>query len=207
MSMYVDEDGQLKPALAAFKAAVADLCDQTPTLHHSSLLRADSLYWQLECAVGGANPAAGSGTSKSRPPIWTDALDLKQEIDLGVSDWCSGTNTPAKLRWLVNAKWRPQDVATLERYTKSLALWCARIEELFNPRHVKHISAACPACGETHAYRRDPLEPDKHVRVPALQIVTEQGCTCIVCHATWAPDLYMHLCRVLGFELPAGVLE
>lgn len=203
--MTTPEDGQIKPALAAFKAAVADLCDQTPTLHHSSLIRADSLYWQLECAVGGANPAAGSGTSKSRPPIWTDALDLKQEIDTGVSEWCSGTNTPAKLRWLTNAKYRPQDTGLLEKRTNTIAIWCTRIEELFNPPHVKHISAPCPACGNTHAYRRD--NTGEHVRVPALQIIAEHGCTCIVCHATWAPDHYLHLCRVLGFDLPAGVLE
>lgn len=203
--MTTPEDGQVKPALAAFKAAVADLCDQTPTLHHSSLIRADSLYWQLECAVGGANPAAGSGTSKSRPPIWTDALDLKQEIDTGVSEWCSGTNTPAKLRWLTNAKYRPQDTGLLEKRTNTIAAWCTRIEELFNPPHVKHISAPCPACGNTHAYRRD--NTGEHVRVPALQIIAEHGCTCVVCHANWQPDHYLHLCRVLGFDLPAGVLE
>lgn len=203
--MTTPEDGQVKPALAAFKAAVADLCDQTPTLHHSSLIRADSLYWQLECAVGGANPAAGSGTSKSRPPIWTDALDLKQEIDTGVSQWCSGTNTPAKLRWLTNAKYRPQDTGLLEKRTNTIATWCTRIEELFNPPHIKHISAPCPACGNTHAYRRD--NTGEHVRVPALQIIAEHGCTCVVCHANWQPDHYLHLCRVLGFDLPAGVLE
>jgi hypothetical protein len=205
MTEHVDEDGQLKPALAAFRAAVADLCDQTPTLHHSSLIRADSLYWQLQCAVGGANPAAGSGTSKSRPPIWTDALDLKNDIDTGVSQWCSGTNTPAKLNWLTNAKYRPQDTSLLEKRTAAITDWCDRIEKLFNPPHVKHISAPCPACNATHAYRRDPDEHDKHIRVPALQVIAEHGCTCTVCHATWPPYLYLHLCRLLGFELPPGM--
>lgn len=202
-----NEDGNLKPALAAFRAAVTDLCDQTPTLHHSSLIRADSLYWQLECAVGGNQPGPGTGASKSRPPIWTDALDLKQAIDTGVSEWCSGTNTPSKLRWLANAKWRPQDTALLEKRTNTIAEWCDRIEELFNPPHVKHLSAPCPACGATHAYRKDPDEPDKRIRVPALQIIAERGCTCVVCHATWEPTHYLHLCRVMGYDLPEGVLE
>jgi hypothetical protein len=45
------------------------------------------------------------------------------------------------------------------------------------------------------------------VRVPALQIITELGCTCLVCRHTWGHELCLHLARVLGFETPAGVIE
>jgi hypothetical protein len=47
----------------------------------------------------------------------------------------------------------------------------------------------------------------KLVRVPALQIVADRGCTCQVCYHVWPPDLYTHLARVLGCGLPQGVLE
>ncbi|OBI82698.1 type VII secretion protein EccB [Mycobacterium sp. 1245805.9] len=41
------------------------------------------------------------------------------------------------------------------------------------------------------------------VHVPALQIITEIGCTRFVCRHTWGAELYMHLARVLGFGTPA----
>ena len=62
----------------------------------------------------------------------------------------------------------------------------------------------CPACNATAVYRRN--SAGENVRVPALQIIAEQGCTCLVCHASWTPDRYLLLCRVLGFDLPRGVL-
>lgn len=205
MTNPATEDGNLPAALAKFRAAVCDLIDQTPKLHNGKLVKADSLYWQLQCAVSGDRPAAGSGTSKSRPPIWTEAHDKKQEIDTGVSEWCSGTSTPQKLRWLANANYRPQDAALLDKRADTITTWCADIQDLFDPPHVKHLSAPCPACQATHTYRRN--DTGENVRVPALQIIAERGCTCVVCHATWAPDNYLWLCRVLGFDLPAGVLE
>jgi hypothetical protein len=53
-------------------------------------------------------------------------------------------------------------------------------------------------------YRRD--SAGELVRQPALQIVAEQGCTCQACRHCCTPDLYLHLCRVLGFDLPDGVI-
>ena len=47
----------------------------------------------------------------------------------------------------------------------------------------------------------------ERVRVPALQVIAEQGCTCVVCRTCWTPDRYLLLCRVLGFDLPAGCME
>jgi hypothetical protein len=37
--------------------------------------------------------------------------------------------------------------------------------------------------------------------------MTNIGCTCQHCGAHWTPDRSLFLCRLLGFELPAGVLE
>jgi hypothetical protein len=63
----------------------------------------------------------------------------------------------------------------------------------------------CLACGAITVYRRD--SAGELVRQPALQIVAEAGCSSIDRRYTWAPSHYLHLCRVLGLELPAGVLE
>ncbi|BDE13500.1 hypothetical protein Mkiyose1665_18330 [Mycobacterium kiyosense] len=82
---------------------------------------------------------------------------------------------------------------------------CFSVQSLLHPASVKHVSAPCPACGAATAYRRD--SAGELVRVPALQIVTETGCTCQVCRHTWGPGLFMHLARVLGFGAPTGVLE
>jgi hypothetical protein len=79
------------------------------------------------------------------------------------------------------------------------------VKVLLSPTSVKQLSAPCPACGAKSAFKRD--SAGERVRAPALQIITELGCTCLVCRHTWAPELYLHLARVLGFETPAGVIE
>ena len=44
------------------------------------------------------------------------------------------------------------------------------------------------------------------VRMPALQIVADTGCTCQACRHTWLPQHYLLLSKVLGFEAPEGVV-
>jgi hypothetical protein len=53
-------------------------------------------------------------------------------------------------------------------------------------------------------YHRD--SAGELVRQPALQIGV-WGCECMACRAFWAPDRFVFLARVLGYELPEGVLE
>jgi hypothetical protein len=81
--------------------------------------------------------------------------------------------------------------------------WCVSVKALLEPAHVKTIAAACPSCNTAVVYRKSAGEL---VRQPALQVVAEVGCTCLSCGAAWAPDAYLFLCRLLGFELPEGVL-
>jgi hypothetical protein len=68
------------------------------------------------------------------------------------------------------------------------------------------LSSPCLACGATTAFKRD--SAGERVRVPALQIVTEIGCTLpgLPAHLG-GPGAVLHLARVLGFETPAGVIE
>lgn len=69
---------------------------------------------------------------------------------------------------------------------------------------MKEISAPCPACGVSHVYR---TKAGERVRQAALQIVAATGCRCLNCDATWTPDRYLLLIKVLGFDKPAGVLD
>ena len=93
----------------------------------------------------------------------------------------------------------------VDKIAGNVESWAVSVRSLLHPASIKRVSAPCPACGATTAYRRDAA--GERVRTPALQIVTELGCTCQVCRYTWGPQLYLHLARVLGFETPAGVIE
>ena len=66
------------------------------------------------------------------------------------------------------------------------------------------LSAPCPAYSATSVFRRD--SAGERVRMPALQIITNLGCTCQACRYTWSPEYYLHLARVLGLDAPAGVI-
>jgi hypothetical protein len=120
--------------------------------------------------------------------------------------WCpKGNTTTQRLAALAGASWRPQDTGLVTDMTHIVDGWCESIIHLLDPESVKHISAACPSCGRAFVHRKD--SAGETVRTPALKVVTNQGCTCQACDATWAPDRYMFLCRLLGFALPEGVLE
>ena len=201
-------DGNLPAAKSEFQGAINEFIEPVPTLHNGQLLHAPSLYMQLFDAVGGDQAQTGNGGGgKSKPPIWTDALVLLQDIDLMVSVWQPGYKgvpaTIARLRHMSEQAWRPQDVKLIEKMTNVIQSWAIDIARLFNPVHVKHVSAPCPNCNATHTYRRD--NTGENVRTPALELITSTGCTCLVCKATWTPDKYLFLCKLLGFELPAGV--
>ncbi len=60
-----------------------------------------------------------------------------------------------------------------------------------DPAAHKARRRGCLAYGHKTALRRE--SAGELVRVPASQIVDEIGCTCVVCHAHWAPSHYLHL--------------
>jgi hypothetical protein len=227
------QDGNLPAALAALQTAIHGLIGETPQLagrpdcpdcHNNDcpddceqhtcpghLTPTESLYMQIYDAVGGGRTGQSKGTSRPRslPTGWIDAQQIIDEIDTAVAIWQPAyTGTPAtvgRLRWMLKSKYRPQDVHGLEQKTQILKEWATEINTLFDPPSVKHFSEPCPACGAKTAYRKD--SAGEVVRMPALQIVTDKGCTCQACHYVWGPELYVHLARVLGCDLPAGVLE
>lgn len=170
----------------------------TATVHARLSALADS--------VAGQQGNGGRLAAKSLPPLWLPAVSLVQEIETTVSLWphASGTTTVDRLASLSAAPFGPPATDMLAQLTRILKSWASDIDALLEPESVKTVSAACPACGATHVYRRD--DGGETVRKPALQIVTSKGCTCLACRASWGPHLYQHLAKVLECPTPEGVV-
>ncbi len=199
-----NEDGQLQPALTDLTHAIHQLTAPIPDYTDGQLRYTDSLYQQLTNAVPGQF-LGRTGTPRSQPPLWIDAVDLLARIDTQTRTWCpEGNDTPQRLQTLTGRPWRPQDVNLLTTYSQQIRAWTKTITNLLTDQHTKHIPAPCPACNTTTIHRPD--NAGDIVRQPALQITTH-GCECQNCHTTWGPEKFLFLARLLGFDMPAGVLE
>lgn len=205
MTVAPSDEKSLPAAIDNLYTATSALIDPRKELVDGALMAAPSLYESLIGAIGGeVGEHVRRSVAKSRPPCWIDALDLRVNIDNQVRQWRpQGSSTPVRLKALTGQKWRPDDCATIRDYVTQLRGWADTIKSYLDPEHVKGISAACPACGTRWVYRHHSGE---EVRQPALQLVAQHGCTCLACDSFWEPSRYLFLCRLLGFELPAGVL-
>ncbi|WP_156628813.1 hypothetical protein [Mycobacterium sp. 1274756.6] len=208
MTAVASPDEVLAPALARLDHAVAALIDPVIEYVQDRELAASSRYEQL-CSEKRPSPQSciGSGGrhAASRPAGRIDAIKLCAEIDGTTQAWSPAPgDTPQRLRRLVDRSWRPQDTARVTAIAGACEQWAIEISALLDPVSVKTLSAPCPVCGANRVYRQD--DCGETVRQPALQIIAAVGCTCLACKAAWAPDQYLFLCRLLGFELPAGVL-
>lgn len=200
-------DGNITAARTKLTDAITKLCAPRTCIHYNATLSAPSLYDMLT-----SNMSARQGDTRtpaqSLPPLWVDALQLRTEIDTQARKWVKrpgDVGTPSRLSALVEQPWRPQDTDQVTGMARQIRSWCESIINLFDPEHRKYISAACPSCGKATVYKRDTA--GETVRQPALVVITNIGATCQHCDAHWSPDRYLFLCRLLGFELPAGVLE
>jgi predicted RNA-binding Zn-ribbon protein involved in translation (DUF1610 family) len=199
-------DGNIVAAKAKLSSAVNRLCDPRMAVYHDQTRYAPSLYMQLATDLSGTQGDTRT-PAKSLPPLWLDAVLLLNDMDKQVRTWkpCRRATTPQRLAMLRDKPWRPQDTETVTDMHHTINAWCESILSLQNPESVKHISAPCPSCGRAIVYRRD--KAGDLVRQPALKIVTNVGCSCQHCQAHWGPERYMFLCKLLGFDLPEGVLE
>lgn len=211
-----NDEHHLPQARNDLNHAIRALINPQPAYTSSGTVWLDSLYLQLQAAIPGEKQHR-SGVARSQPPAWIDAIDTLRDIDRTVTTWeprwpaipgdLTGDPEPPtvlRLRIIRDRTWRPQDTGEVKKIAAKIRSWVDRITTLLADDHVKHISAPCPACGKQTVYRKD--SAGELVRQPALQITT-MGCVCQACRASWSPDLYMHLARVLGYDLPAGVLE
>ena len=198
-------DGNITAAATKLTRAVDRLCKPRMAVYHDQIRYALSLYCQLESDLAGTQGDTRT-PAKSLPPLWIDAAQLRIDMDSQTRSWCpKEQGIPQRLGNLSAKTWRPQDTDLVTEMARMVDMWCETILHLLDPESVKHISAPCPSCGRAFIYRRD--SAGESVRQPALKVVTNVGASCQHCDAHWAPDRYMFLCRLLGFDLPEGVLE
>jgi hypothetical protein len=211
-------DGALIPAKQLLEDALHALCGPQSRLVNGKLLVVPSRYMQIRDAADGEQSNAGGGAGgKSRPPGWTDAFDIRNEIDQAAAIWCPQLcgvpPTVGRLRFLVEQTgWRPQDCHKMKQITDAMLEWAAAIDALLEPEPVVYLMAAhpdsgpaaCTNCGAKRVYRKD--SAGELVRQPALK-VTKDGCRCQFCRASWEPGQLRMLAAALGYPLPDGVLE
>lgn len=209
-------DGNIHAGLRDFGDAVNALLDPVTRVTASGTQVAPSLYVQLCIATKGTQSQSGTGGGgKPQSPMWTEAFDLLNKIDIAVGAWhpghCCEPATICRLRSFTTGwrlRGRPQDTAKLKEITGSLTSWATSIDALFDPHHQQHLRTACPQCGEKTTYGPDAA--GEIVRRPALQIDAITGCTCRVCGHFWAPTQFKELAtQVIAHKAAAktGVLE
>ncbi len=197
-------DGNISAAKTRLVRAVARLCDPRTTLIQGHPHTAPSLYHALKADLAGRQGETKT-PAKSLPPIWIDASMLITTIDRQTRKWQpTPGDTCQRLRQLSWQPWRPQDTDKVTAMSHDIGGWCDQISSMLDPISRKSVCAACPSCGRRHVYRKD--SAGETVRRDALEI-TSAGCVCLHCDAAWAPDRYLFLIKLLGFELPSGVLE
>jgi hypothetical protein len=119
-----------------------------------------------------------------------------------VSSWePHGKSTIDRLHALAGRGRRPQDCALIDGYCARLQRWVMAATELLAETPKVFLDVPCPSCGARFAYRRN--GSGELVRTRALR-VDEDGCTCLACSASWPPDRFEWLARLLGCPaLPA----
>lgn len=196
-------DGNIVAAKTRLGRAVSKLLDPIP---NGAGQWAPGLLAQLRNDLPGRLSDRGKAPGRSMPPLWIDSLQLLAEVDRSARGWWPKPGTTEdRLRALSDCPWRPQDTDFVLIVCRRVEGWSATAKVLLNPVSRKAVSAACPACGRRWVYGRD--SAGEQVRMPALSIQAALGCVCQGCEAQWSPDRYMFLIRLLGFELPEGVLE
>ena len=208
-------DGNILAEKVKLKRAVDGLTERR---HHTVCqghpVSEPSLYAQLRADLAGTQGSDNKTPAKSLPPMWIDACMLLKKIDEETRHWMPEPgDTPHRLQALAFKAWRPQDCEQVREITHTVESWCVSVAKMLNPDRsygqIKNQNnddlAACPSCGHTWAYRKDP--GGDRVRVQALKWTEKVGFECQACKAHWAPEQTLFFSRLLGFELPEGVLE
>ena len=198
-------DGNIVAEKVRLKHAIAALVDKRPAVYHDATVYQPSLYASLRSDLAGTQGDTRT-PAKSLPPIWIDACMLLECIDNQAHKWMPVPgDTPVRLRLLSGQSFRPQDCDHVKQIVGVVDGWRDSIINMLEPASRKFISADCPSCGRGVVYRRD--SAGESVRQPALKWTQAVGFECQACKAHWAPEQTLFFSRLLGFELPEGVLE
>lgn len=200
-------DGNIQAARKKLQDAVERLLERRPWQHRDGTVYAPSLYFCLVSDLAGTQGDTRT-PAKSLPPVWIDAMQLRQDIDAQVHRWVTmpGT-TPWRLGILKAKSWRPQDAKLVEDMASQIDHWCETIISMVVAPEKKWFieGKSCPSCSKTWSYRREP--GGDHVRSPALKLVPNSGCICQSCKAFWPEAQFMFLAKLIGCKTPEGVSE
>lgn len=187
------------------QAVVHRLTGPLTSYINNTYLERPGLYVQLYVALDSCRSNAASSAARSRPPVWTDALDVKRELDTFIDSLpygCAG-RIGTQINELARRHWVVDEIRELRWLTRKLDRFATDIERLINADHVKEIIAACPACGEAWFERLDGAGVTTWTRT--LQVSAEYGCTCQACGYHWAPNQLLELAISAGLPTPEGV--
>ena len=201
-----DQKPWMLAAIADLRTAIDRLLTPTPSYLNNTFNTIPGLYDQLVTSLAGLQGSRNGSHARSLPPVWVDAVEQHQNIDMMIGIW-TGIPGRAGLRQLAREAWTPNRIRELRRKTSIVNAWADDIDQLLNHDHVRPLNAPCPACGTETVHVRD--SAGEYVRTAALQISVHTGCTCQnpECNQYWAPEMFVELCKELGMALPAGVLE
>ncbi len=199
----LEVDGQLEPAQHRLDAVVHALVDPVPVWDRGTCRWTESVYSRLRQALRGRQGAGGVHlVAGSRAPCSIAALDLVVAIDCCVERWEPGKgDTVDKLHRLVGQGWRPQDTTLMDDISARLERWTVEASQLLGDETaVVGLRLPCPVCGQRYTHRH---KAGESVRSDALR-VSELGADCLACGASWSPEEFHWLARLLGCEeLPA----
>ncbi|OAN26771.1 hypothetical protein A4X20_30430 [Mycolicibacterium iranicum] len=199
---------RLTAAIQDLQGAVHRMVEPTDSYINNTFIRIPGLYAQLRTALAGQQGSRNGGHARSLPTVWVDAVEQLDNIDFMLDVWTrSRGHTVDQLRALAAQHWTPADVHKIRRFADIINAWADGLVKLLNHEHVRYLSAPCPVCGMDIVQKQD--SAGEYVRVPALAISVDTGCTCQneLCGYYWAPNRFIDLCKQLGMPLPAGVLE
>lgn len=198
-------DGNIQAARVKLKYAVDRLLEPRPAVYHDTTVFQPSLFTCLVSELGGGQGEDRS-PGKSQPPVWIDAMQLVVEIEHTAHKWCPKPgSTTQRLQTLCWQSWRPQDTDRVRDMARSVDHWCESILSLLEPEARKFIDAPCPSCSKSKVWKKD--GGGDVVQQPALKWTPAVGFECQSCKAHWSPEQTLFFSRLLGFELPEGVLE
>ncbi len=194
------EDGPLVLARRQLENAVAALADPQPAWDGGVCRWAPAVCLRRELLGGRVVRRIVRQTS--RPPCRTDVFNCLVDIDTTVAAWePDAKGTLDRLHQLAARGWRPQDCSLIDGYCAQLQRWAIGAAELLGPEPRVYLREPCPRCGARYAYRDGGT--GERVRAPALK-VSETGCGCGACGASWEPTEFHWLARLLGCPaLPA----
>jgi hypothetical protein len=186
-------DGPLALARRRLGDAVAALADPQAVAVNGAYLWADSTYVALRGALRGSK-SGRTGALRSAP-CRIEILTLCVEIDTTVAGWEPGKTTPDRLHQHAARSFRPQDCALIDQHCGQVERWVLAAAELLAAEPRVYLHARCPRCAAADAYHRDGA--GERVRTRALR-VSESGCRCLACGASWGPERFHWLARLLG---------